>query len=673
MIRRTPLVLATIGLLCGLPPCGAWADNDPELERTIRPLIDGHRGRVAVAVRQLEGGDAAFLHQADVPMPTASLIKFPVMIEAYRQAESGAVRLDAMIELADADKVPGSGILTTHFSSGTRLSLRDAIRLMIAFSDNTATNLVLRSIGLPATAATMESMGMPHTKIHAFVFRRESSIFPKRSEEFGLGSTTALDMITLLGRLHRKELGSPDACAAMLDHLLACDDRTKIARFVPRTVRFAHKTGAVTDVRTDAGILFLPAGPVAVCVLTCRNEDRRWDDSNAGEVLCGRIGEAVAARFGGGKTEAETTRVVREGGSGTVVEDLQRTLNARLEPSPRLAVDGEFGPATADAVRRFQRERAIAVSGAADAATWKALGPVVESDAPVPAPDLVNRETPPREPADAPGGPPLVTSRGWVVYDAGADHIVAEHDAEEPLEMASTTKIMTAHLVLRLAESDPGLLDEWVTFSETADATIGSTAGIRAGERVPMRELLYGLLLPSGNDAAVAIAEHVGGRMNADGSRAEADARVDSVARFVDAMNARAVELALKQTRFANPHGLPDPKHRTSPRDLARLTAEAMRSPLFREYVGTRQRGCEVLGPDEYRRHVVWRNTNRLLAIDGYDGVKTGTTDAAGACLVSSVRRGDRWLLCVVLGATSNDARYVDSRNLLRWALAQSP
>jgi serine-type D-Ala-D-Ala carboxypeptidase (penicillin-binding protein 5/6) len=90
--------------------------------------------------------------------------------------------------------------------------------------------------------------------------------------------------------------------------------------------------------------------------------------------------------------------------------------------------------------------------------------------------------------------------------------------------------------------------------------------------------------------------------------------------------------------------------------------------PQFCDYVSTRRRGCEVEGPDGYRRYVVWNNTNQLLEIEGYEGVKTGTTQAAGACLVSSVRRGDRRLLAVVLGAESSAGRYADTRNLLRWA-----
>ena len=139
-------------------------------------------------------------------MPTASLIKFPVMVEAYRQAEEDGLDLAEMVTLHDDDKVPGSGILTVHFSEGATFSLRDAIRLMIAYSDNTATNLVLDEIGLKSTAETMEEMGFPETKIHSKVYRRDTSVFPERSPKYGLGSTTADDMVALLKRLHAREL-----------------------------------------------------------------------------------------------------------------------------------------------------------------------------------------------------------------------------------------------------------------------------------------------------------------------------------------------------------------------------------------------------------------------------------------------------------------------------------
>ena len=237
----------------------------------------------------------------------------------------------------------------------------------------------------------------------------------------------------------------------------------------------------------------------------------------------------------------------------------------------------------------------------------------------------------------------------------------------EPRDFASTTKVMTALVVIEQCAKDPSVLEQMVVFSERADKTPGSSARIRAGESLPVAELLYGLLLPSGNDASVALAEHFGAGFEP----AEGDGADDPLARFVAEMNRTAQRLGMDETHYVNPHGLTAEGHVASAADLLRLAATALKSPLFRRYVAMRQRGCVVAGPGGYRRNVVWKNTNRLLPIEGYDGVKTGTTSAAGACLISSGRRGKDHLLVVVLGSTSSDARYVDARNLFRWAWRQ--
>ena len=133
-------------------------------------------------------------------------------------------------------------------------------------------------------------------------------------------------------------------------------------------------------------------------------------------------------------------------------------------------------------------------------------------------------------------------------------------------------------------------------------------------------------------------------------------------------MNRNAAKFGLAETHFANPHGLPAEGHRSSARDLARLTALALAEPEFAARVSTQKRGCTLVGPDGKTRDVVWTNTNRLLDIEGYEGVKTGTTNGAGACLIASGRRGPDHLIVVILGSGTSDARYADARNLFRWA-----
>jgi D-alanyl-D-alanine carboxypeptidase (penicillin-binding protein 5/6) len=590
------------------------------------------------------------------------------MVEAYRQADAGKIDLSEPVELADGDKVPGSGILTEHFSAGLQLSLRDAIRLMIAYSDNTATNLVLERIGLPSTAATMEQLGLPNTKIHAKVFRSDTSVFPERSRQFGLGSTTAAETVRLLELIYRKEAAGSPACEEMLEHLRACEDDASLPRFLPEGTKVAFKTGAVTAARTAGGIIESPRGPIAVCVLTSENEDKRWSDENAGKVLCAQAARAAYEYFNADSPVVASEGQLATGASGWLVEALQRTLNERLAPSPNLTVDGEFGPATREAVIALQKKHDIEPAGVVDGATWKALGPLIPRDRRSEGGGSTAGSVAEKRPADPLDGPPFVTSKAWVVADAKTGEIVGGENDSRPLDIASTTKLMTAWIVLQLAEKDAAVLEDAVCFSRRADETPGSTTAVREGERLPVRDLLYGLLLPSGNDASVALAEHFGGRFAPPENDPEAD---DPLERFVAEMNRTAAKLGMEQTQYKNPHGLTAQGHKSTARDMVRLARVACGDRRLLDYVGTRSYACTVEGAPGYLREIAWENTNQLLEIEGYHGIKTGTTSAAGACLISLGERDSERLIVVVLGSSSSDARYTDTRNLFRWAWRQ--
>ena len=135
-------------------------------------------------------------------------------------------------------------------------------------------------------------------------------------------------------------------------------------------------------------------------------------------------------------------------------------------------------------------------------------------------------------------------------------------------------------------------------------------------------------------------------------------------------MNRRAEELGMSDTHFVNPHGLPDDKHLSSAADLATLARAAWQLPLMREIVQTRQRGARLIGQAGETRNVRWENTNRLLAQQGFWGMKTGTTTAAGACLIAvgQAAQGDGETIVVVLGSSSTTARYMDARNIFAWS-----
>jgi D-alanyl-D-alanine carboxypeptidase (penicillin-binding protein 5/6) len=657
--RRMAVVVMLVAMVVGAfaRRHAAAAGSADSLDDLLLPLLEQHEGRVAAAVRHL-GSGATFAHHADERMPTASLVKLPVMIAAYAAAHAGQVRLDEKLVFTAADLVPGSTVLD-KLSPGATFTLRDAIRMMIAASDNTATNLVLSRIGLPATNALLDRLALGGIRLNSFVYRRDTSLDADRSRACGLGCGTAADFVELLalvhsGELERRGIIAAGDSAAMLDHLLACEDRGMSPRDLPDGYRVAHKTGLVSGTRTDAGIILGPAGPIAFCLLTADNRDRRAPGGEADE-LAARFARELVGQFEAIAAEARDPEPLVAGASGELVVELQRTLGRRLD-GVTLVVDGEFGPATAAAVREFQRQAGLPETGGVDAATWQALGTLA-------APPVA----PPGAPADAddPAGLPAVTCAAWAVADAASGELLMAHEPDARRSPASIVKVMTALLVLEDAAARPGGLEELVVVSDRAGTETGSTAGLRPGDTAPVGELLYGLLLPSGNDAAVALAEHVGGRLDGD----------EPLEAFVAAMNRRAAAAGLAHTRYANPHGKTAPGAGSTAGDTARLVATALRSETFRGIVATRHRTATLANAAGYRREVVWRNTNRLLGIDGYAGVKTGTTQAAGCCLAALGSRGGREIIVVVLGATSTDARYTDARNLFHhaWRSLEAP
>jgi D-alanyl-D-alanine carboxypeptidase (penicillin-binding protein 5/6) len=263
--------------------------------------------------------------------------------------------------------------------------------------------------------------------------------------------------------------------------------------------------------------------------------------------------------------------------------------------------------------------------------------------------------------ADPMDAAPSVSAKAWAIADGKTGKLLWGAKQDEPRVIASITKIMTAWLIYLLALEAPAILDEMVLISEKADKTGGSTAGLKKGEKYVVRDLLHGLMLPSGNDAAVALAEHFGPRF-----AAGAAAKNNPVALFVSEMNRKAQSLKMVNTKYFDPHG--NSKNSSSPAEVLRLTWHALQNPAFARCVGTATYKCEATGADGNKRPITWKNTNRLLASGGFDGVKTGTTGSAGSCLVSSGWHGKDRLLVVVLGSTSNDNRYLDTRALFRWA-----
>jgi serine-type D-Ala-D-Ala carboxypeptidase (penicillin-binding protein 5/6) len=275
-----------------------------------------------------------------------------------------------------------------------------------------------------------------------------------------------------------------------------------------------------------------------------------------------------------------------------------------------------------------------------------------------PAPATAVAPRPPGLPEVAPAVPQTLpeelAAASAILVDGATGEILYARAARERRAPASLTKVMTAVVVLERAR-----LTDQVLVSRWAPQAGGFSIGLRAGQRLSVQDLLAALLIRSANDAAVALAEHVGG----------------SVPDFANLMNAKAQVLGMRDTHFRNPHGLDAPDHYASAYDLAILTRYALQNPIFARLVQTRQTTITVVKGAEKRRgrpvvaHRLVRSHNRLLAaFEGADGVKTGFTNEAGRCLVASAQRGERRLIAVLL---KDARRWDDAATLLEYGFSR--
>lgn len=240
---------------------------------------------------------------------------------------------------------------------------------------------------------------------------------------------------------------------------------------------------------------------------------------------------------------------------------------------------------------------------------------------------------------------PEITAKSAIVIEAATGKILYEKDAEAQRYPASTTKIMTLIVAL-----ENGNLDDIVTVSKNASQTEGSTLWLEPGEKMKLSDLLYGMMLVSGNDATVAVAEHIAGSVDA----------------FAKMMTAKAHEIGAMNTSFVNSSGLPDPAHYTTAHDMALIAAYGYKNPMFAQIVSTKERQVPWTGKP-YNRQL--DNENRMLWLyDGGNGVKTGYTDAAGRCLVSAANRNGIQLISVVFDSTY---MWNDSIALLNYGFPQ--
>ncbi|MFP4138222.1 MAG: D-alanyl-D-alanine carboxypeptidase family protein [Halomonas sp.] len=240
--------------------------------------------------------------------------------------------------------------------------------------------------------------------------------------------------------------------------------------------------------------------------------------------------------------------------------------------------------------------------------------------------------------------PPQLKASSWILMDADSGRVLAEHNSDERLPPASLTKLMTAYLVERELDRGNIAMDDTVPVSEEAWRTGGSKMFIEVDSEVSIRDLLYGIIIQSGNDASVAVAEHLSG----------------GEAPFADLMNQHVDRLGLTNTNFRNATGLPDDDHYSSARDLALLSRHIIQDypEHYRIYAEKYFTYSDIRQPN--RNRLLWRDPS-------VDGLKTGHTEAAGYCLVASAKRDEMRLISVVMGAESEEARAQETQKLLSY------
>lgn len=259
---------------------------------------------------------------------------------------------------------------------------------------------------------------------------------------------------------------------------------------------------------------------------------------------------------------------------------------------------------------------------------------------------------------------PKISASNFSVFDQLHQKFLFSHNASQQREVASLTKIMTCHLVLSLLDRyfEVVSLNTIVEVSERAAKTPGTSAKLKTGDLLTVKSLLYGLMLPSGNDASVVLAEFFGNVLSPGCVRPDK--------RFVMEMNRCALEVGMPASHFSNPHGLMHCKNLSNSRDICKLASFALKNHFFREIVSSSSYVSEIVGKDGFLRFCHWNNTNKLLG-KGFNGVKTGVTLTAGPCLCISFCKEIN-VVIVLLNCKSMDDRWVDAKKLVDWVLSKS-
>jgi beta-lactamase class A len=280
-----------------LIPLMAAALPAQPLQNAIRERIAAFPGTVSLYAKNLDTGATLGIRESD-PVRTASTIKIPIMLAVFDAVARGQAKWDEPLTLTAEQKVAGSGVLGVEFSTGDRLPLQDVLHLMIVLSDNTATNMILDRFTADAVNAYLDKIGIKTTRSMRKVMGSGAAAgfsaagkLPE-NQKYGLGVSTPRDMVTILERLDRGELVSPDASREMLAILKRNQDNTGITRHL-MDVPVAHKTGALDALRADVGIVYAKTGKIAMAITVDGMAKPDWSPDNPGSLLIAAVAKML--------------------------------------------------------------------------------------------------------------------------------------------------------------------------------------------------------------------------------------------------------------------------------------------------------------------------------------------------------------------------------------------
>lgn len=267
-------------------------------------MVASYHGKVALYAKNLTTGETVAVGP-DTPVQTASVIKLPLMLQAFEQVKAGKLNQAQPLILTKDNQVQGSGVLQ-FMDAGLQLTLKGTITFMMILSDNTATNMVIDAVGLKPTNEMLARMGMKNTYFYKKVFKPTTEQMPPEQKKFGLGKTTAQEMAKVLESIYDCDMGDRALCLEMITIMRNQQYQGMIPRYLQRKdateslSAIADKVGELDDVRNDVALVYTVRGPIIISVFTYDNQDQAWTFDNKAEIFIARVAQAIVNQWAPG-------------------------------------------------------------------------------------------------------------------------------------------------------------------------------------------------------------------------------------------------------------------------------------------------------------------------------------------------------------------------------------